>query len=261
MSPTVETSEWKSTEKSVQQYDSMLIYSRFYPIWIKDQWRIQDFLEEDEPNPKLTYYFGHFSRKPHKNEETWTVVSKILLCRSATDQARFLRLENLLDLSDQPDQNSLLPPSTKLGQGNIFSSVCQEFCSQEVGSTWAVHPLDRSTLRAGTPPGQVHPQAGTPPAGIPPGQVYPLGRYTLWAGTSPRQVHTPRQVHPPGRYTLAGTLPGQLHPLAGKPPGRYPPPGAVHAGRYWQQVGGTHPTAMHSCFASADRHLEHLLDG
>ena len=24
-----------------------------------------------------------------------------------------------------------LPPATKLGQGNIFRSVCQEFCSQE----------------------------------------------------------------------------------------------------------------------------------
>ena len=76
-----------------------------------------------------------------------------------------------------------------LGQGNIFSSVCQEFCSRG-GGTWA-----------GTPPGQVHPpgrytpQAGTPPwAGTPPGRYTPLGRYTPQAGT------------PPGRYTpRAGT--------------------------------------------------------
>ena len=61
-----------------------------------------------------------------------------------------------------------------LGQGNIFSSVCQEFCSQG-GSTWA---------------------------------------------------GTPGQVHPPDSYT---------------------PPGAVHAGRYGQQAGGTHPTGMHFC--------------
>ena len=47
-----------------------------------------------------------------------------------------------------------LPPETKLGQGNIFRSVCQEFCSH---------------------------------------------------------------------------------------------PGAVHAGRYGQQAGGTHPTGMHTC--------------
>ena len=30
------------------------------------------------------------------------------------------------------------------------------------------------------------------------------------------------------------------------PPSRHPP-GAVHAGRYGQQTGGTHPTGMHSC--------------
>ena len=49
---------------------------------------------------------------------------------------------------------TLLPPATKFGQGNIFRSVCQEFCS--------------------------HPEA-------------------------------------------------------------------VHAGRYGQQAGGTHPTGMHTC--------------
>ena len=30
----------------------------------------------------------------------------------------------------------------------------------------------------------------------------------------------------------------------------YPPLGAVHAGRYGQQAGGTHPTGMHSCFVN-----------
>ena len=61
----------------------------------------------------------------------------------------------------------------KLGQANIFSSVCQEFCPQW-GSTWAGTPLGRYTPpRAGIPPGQVHPQAGTPPMGryTPHGQV------------------------------------------------------------------------------------------
>ena len=44
-----------------------------------------------------------------------------------------------------------------------------------------------------------------------------------------------------------GGVPGQV------PPGRYTllrhvhTPGAVHAGRYGQQAGGTHPTGMHSC--------------
>ena len=38
-------------------------------------------------------------------------------------------------------------------------------------------------------------------------------------------------------------------PEAGTPPRdqRQIPPGAVHAGRYGQQAGGTHPTGMHSC--------------
>ena len=55
-----------------------------------------------------------------------------------------------------------------------------------------------------------------------------------------------------------GGVPGQVHSLlAGTPPGRYTPwqvdprvctpPRAVHAGRYGQQEGGTHPTGMHSC--------------
>ena len=30
-------------------------------------------------------------------------------------------------------RNALLPPATKLGQGNIFRSVCQEFCPQGRG--------------------------------------------------------------------------------------------------------------------------------
>ena len=45
--------------------------------------------------------------------------------------------------------------------------------------------------------------------------------------------------HPPG----AGTTP----PRADTPQ-EQAPPGAVYAGRYGQQAGGTHPTGMHSCF-------------
>ena len=47
-----------------------------------------------------------------------------------------------------------------------------------------------------------------------------------WEGV-PGQVHAPGQVHPPG----------QIHPLS-----------AVHAGRYGQHAGGTHPTGMQSCY-------------
>ena len=37
-----------------------------------------------------------------------------------------------------PQLNVLLPPATKLGQGNIFRSMCQEFCSQ--GGSPGPHP-------------------------------------------------------------------------------------------------------------------------
>ena len=84
------------------------------------------------------------------------------------------------------------------------------------------------SIWAGTPP-----RPGTPLGpGTPPGTRYPLGsgtpprtRYTLWD-----QVHSPwDQVHPPV---------------------------AVHAGRYGQQAGGTHPTGMHSCFVIFSEELQ-----
>ena len=59
-----------------------------------------------------------------------------------------------------------------LGQGNIFSSVCQEFCPQKAGVPGQVHPLGRYTPQAGKTP-----WAGTPP----------------WTGTP----NPPWQVHPP----------------------------------------------------------------
>ena len=71
-----------------------------------------------------------------------------------------------------------------------------------------LHPsVILSTGRGGVP-GQVAPQAGTPPlAGTPP------GRYTPQAGTLPGH-YTPQQVHPPRK----------VHPRAGRPPR------TVHAG-------------------------------
>ena len=58
----------------------------------------------------------------------------------------------------------------------------------------------------------------------------------------PPQEQTPRLA--------ADTLPGADTPLgADTLPGADPPqpPRAVHAGRYGQQVDGTHPTGMHTC--------------
>ena len=78
-----------------------------------------------------------------------------------------------------------LPPATKLGQGNIFRSVCQEFCPQ--GGL----PHCMLGYTQTTPPPTPEPEAGTP---------------------------RPDQT-----------------------------PSTVHAGRYGQQAGGTHPTGMQSC--------------
>ena len=36
-------------------------------------------------------------------------------------------------IEDYESVSFSLPPSTKLGQGNTFRSVCQEFCSQRWG--------------------------------------------------------------------------------------------------------------------------------
>ena len=127
-----------------------------------------------------------------------------------------------------------------LGQGNIFRSVCQEFCLQGGGRV----------------PGQVPPKTRYPPEpGTPPwDQVHPRGtRYTpLGPGTPPRTRYTPypgTRYIPQTRYTPSprpGIPPkGWVHP----PPRQTAPgPGTVHAGRYGQQAGGTYPTGMHSCY-------------
>ena len=69
--------------------------------------------------------------------------------------------------------------------------TCLSFCSQ--GGEY----LGRY------PPGQVHPQTGTPR------QVHPPGRYTPQAGTPPRQVH------PPGRYPSAPTVHAGIRSTSG----------------------------------------------
>ena len=120
-----------------------------------------------------------------------------LICITIVEST--VKLRFILKPITVTNEISLLLPATKLGQSNIFSSVCQEFCPQ------------------GRVPGQVHPLAGAPPEGPPP------IRYT------PRQVPPSKQVHSP----WAGTPPGQVPPLS-----RYTPPGQVHSlGRYTPQAG------------------------
>ena len=80
-----------------------------------------------------------------------------------------------LDLAVLSRISIFLPPATKLGQGNIFRSVCQEFCSRGFCPIvcWAYTPPDQRQAphpdqRQAPLPG---PQAGTPPYLHSPGTI------------------------------------------------------------------------------------------
>ena len=95
-----------------------------------------------------------------------------------------------------------LPPATKLGQGNIFRSMCQEFCSQGGG-------LPHCMLGYTPPPG---PEADTPRDQTPPntrGRTPPPGPEAGPLGPDPP---TPSAVHA-GRY---GHQAGSKHPTGMK---------------------------------------------
>ena len=71
-----------------------------------------------------------------------------------------------------------------LGQGNIFSSVCQEFCSQGGGSA-SVHAgiPNPSSLGPGTSRDQAPPLAADTFPLPPPGPKHPLRRSACWGDT------------------------------------------------------------------------------
>ena len=110
-----------------------------------------------------------------------------------------------------------LPSTMKLRQGNIFRSVCQEFC-----------PQGRSVCLSAcwdTPPGQ-NPPSRTPWADTPLCR-HPLGRHQL-ADTPPGQT-------PPDRHPQADTSLGRHTPPGQTPPGQTPappPPNGYCRGRY-----------------------------
>ena len=111
----------------------------------------------------------------------------------------------------------MLPPATKLGQGYVFTGVCDSVHRGGV-------PDQVPPLGPGTPP-----RPGTLPwtryTPSPQDQVPPLG-----PGTPPQTRYTPPG---PGTPLGPGTPPGtrytpqdQVHPLGpGTPPDQVPPPG------------------------------------
>ena len=58
-----------------------------------------------------------------------------------------------------------------------------------------------------------------------------------------------------GRTPLPGTRGRHPPGIRGRRPGSRHPPCTVHAGRYGQQAGGTHPTGMHTCFSVKNKIL------
>ena len=85
---------------------------------------------------------------------------------------------------------------TKLQKGNVFTPVCQSFCSEGMSSSLHVgihNPPGQ------TPPGQTPPWADTQPPGQTP---IPEGRHpSPWANT-PLGRHPPGHTHPLGRHPL-----------------------------------------------------------
>ena len=129
----------------------------------------------------------------------------------------------------------LLLPTTKLGQGNIFTGICDSIHREGVclGACWDTKP---SLLG---------------PDRHPPG----LGRHPQdQAGTPQDQAGTPRTRQAPPQDqagTPHPTLSDQAPPQTGRHPSwdqdGTPLPGAEHTGRYSQRAGGMHPTGMQSC--------------
>ena len=78
-----------------------------------------------------------------------------------------------------------------LGQGNIFRSVCQEFCPQGrvcLSACWDIPPEQKPPLGAETPPGaeplpkRSPPSPGADPPGADPAPAQHAGRYGQRAG-------------------------------------------------------------------------------
>ena len=101
------------------------------------------------------------------------------------------------------------------------------------------------------PPDQAPSRPGNPHDQAPSQSRSPLPR----ADTQPtpgEQTHNPwgADTQPLGsRHTTPGEqTPSGSRPPRADPPDQAQPPCAMHAGRYSQQAGGTHPTGMQSCW-------------
>ena len=72
-----------------------------------------------------------------------------------------------------------------LGQGNVFTPVCQPFCSQGGWTPLGRHlseqtPYWADMSHADTHPGHTHPQVDTPETATEAGGTHPTGMYSCW---------------------------------------------------------------------------------
>ena len=112
----------------------------------------------------------------------------------------------------------LLPAATKLGQGNVFTGVCD---SAHGGGSASVHAGIPHPTRADTPREQTSPWEQTPP-----------GADTHQEQTPPRADTLQEQTPPQSRHPLGADTPktdpprANIHPLEQTPPrSRHSPPG------------------------------------
>ena len=125
------------------------------------------------------------------------------------------------------EKEIFLPAATKLGQGNIFTPVCDSVNGGGVpglvrGGAWS----GPGGYLADTPPDQTPPRPDTPWTRQTPDQTPPRP-------DNPRTRHPPDQTPPPD----------QTHPT----PGTRHSPWEQQTPEYGLRAAGTHPTGMHSC--------------
>ena len=136
-------------------------------------------------------------------------------CRTSSDGSAQTNFGSTPSLVQFPS----LPPATKLGQGNIFSSACQEFCSHRGGGSAPLHagihppgadmpheqtPLQdqRQTLQEQTPPRARPTQEQT---SLPPNQTPPWIRHPLDQRQTPPPRTRGRPPPPPSGHILRDT--------------------------------------------------------
>ena len=130
-----------------------------------------------------------------------------------------------------------LPAATKLDQGNIFTSVCQEFCPQGGRVSASVHAgihTTPPTRQTPPPPGADTPQTRQTSSGADTPPPSPQTRQTPPGVDTPSPLPPTRQTPPPTRQT-------------NPPRTRQTPPPQKQTPAHGLRAAGTHPTGMHSC--------------